>query len=256
MNISWWHWFKNKLFKIVHLVMAAELLACHGAHITEKLQAGWKAQQRRVSRLKIPKCFMQAWCIIVREFKCVFSEPKLLTGWFFCRDTEMWTGMEKLLDILYMRFVGFFDFFFFSWSPIHWICKHFSHVQGVMSSCGRPCLGHWETSVLHFNWGSAISSLCWAHGSSLILKLLQYGYALNHNKNVISIQSYSQVSFREKKDDPWVDFQDQYEPTSMKDTLGSIHYVYITFGMEIYGSCYKSSSLLSIKGNQPISIIS
>lgn len=116
MNISWWHWFKNKLFKIVHLVMAAELLACHGAHITEKLQAGWKAQQTRVSRLKIPKCFMQAWCIIVREFKCVFSEPKLLTGWLFCRDTEMWPGMEKLLDILYMRFVGFFDFglvFFF-----------------------------------------------------------------------------------------------------------------------------------------------
>lgn len=108
MNISWWHWFKNKLFKIVHFVMAAELPACQGAPNTEELQAGWKAQQRRVTRLKIPKCFMQAWCIIVREMKCVFSEPRLLAGWLFCRDIEMWTGMEKLLDILYTRF-GFFS---------------------------------------------------------------------------------------------------------------------------------------------------
>lgn len=103
MNISWWHQFKNKLFKIVHFVMAAELLACQGAHNTQKLQVGWKAQWGRIAGLKIPKCFMQAWCIIVREMKCVCSESKLLAGCWWCRVIEMLTGRENLLDFMYTR---------------------------------------------------------------------------------------------------------------------------------------------------------
>lgn len=46
---------------------------------------------------------MQAWCIIVREMKCVCSESKLLAGCWWCRVIEMLTGRENSLDFMYTR---------------------------------------------------------------------------------------------------------------------------------------------------------
>lgn len=159
--------------------MAAELLACQGAHNTEELQVGWKAQWRRVTRLKIPKCFMQAWCIIVREMKCVCSEPKLLAGCWFCRVIEMLTGREKLLNFMYTRGV------FVLWSFSPWTIKHFSDVPGYLFM--------WRTMTVVLGLGTSERQEFWASGGaesfilcigligSIILKLLMYEHALPHD---------------------------------------------------------------------------
>lgn len=145
--------------------MAAELLPCQGAHNTEKLQVGWKAQWRRVTMLKISKCFMQAWCIIVREMKCVCSELKLLAGCLVCRDIEMLTGREKLLDFMYTGFFLCHGLSFLELASIFQMSQVLSfHVGGHVWCVGS--WDSWETAVLGFRWGSATSSSLlgtWVH---------------------------------------------------------------------------------------------
>lgn len=143
--------------------MAAELLACQGAHNTEELQAGWKTQWRSDAGLKIPKRFMQEWCIIVREMNCVCSEPKLLAGCWLCRVIKMLTGREKLLNFMYTRGV---------------LCTMVCQSLNLQAFFRCPrcyffvgdyvwCVGSWsiwETGVLGFRWGRVFHPLCWTHG--------------------------------------------------------------------------------------------
>lgn len=142
--------------------MAAELLACQGAHNTERLQVGWQTQWRRVTRLKIPKCFMQAWCIIVREMKCVCSELKPL-GWLSILQGH-WDVNREGKDAGFYVHWGFCCAMI---SPVPWICKYFSDVPGVTFSCVRPRLMCWVLGHLRdcSPSGGAVPShpLCWAH---------------------------------------------------------------------------------------------
>lgn len=181
----------------MHFVTAAELLPCQGAHNTEKLQVGWKAQWRRVTMLKISKCFMQAWCIIVREMKCVCSELKL--GWLSILQGHWDVNRKGKVVGFYVHWI-----FFVPWSLIPWICKYLSDVSGVILSCGMPRLMCWVLGQLRdcspgLQVGQCHFILSVGHMGSLTLKLLEYGYALTHDKNVISMQSCSQASFGEKR---------------------------------------------------------
>lgn len=160
--------------------MAAELLACHGAHNTDELQAGRKAQWRRVTRLKIPKCFMQAWNIIVREMKCVCSEPKLLAGRWLGRVMEMLTGREKFLYFMYTRGV------------FHAMVFQSLNLQAFFR-CPRYYLFMWETISYVLGPGISERGEFWASGGaqslilcagnmgSIALKLLLYYYWLIGN---------------------------------------------------------------------------
>lgn len=199
--------------------MAAELLAHQGAHNTEKLQVGWKAQWRRVTRLKIPKSFMQTWCIILREMNCACSEAKLLADCLFCRDIEMLTEREKLMDYMYT------GCFFVPWSPIPWICKSFSNVPGVfMWEIMSDVLGPGTAERLQpWTSGGEVPShpLSGAHGFidwnyysvGMLLPKIKMGFASN--------PIHRPLWGKKDDDDPWVDFQDQYKPTSMEDSVGS-----------------------------------
>jgi len=60
-------------------------------------------------------------------------------------------------------------------------------------------LGQLEDCSPGLQVGQCHLILCLGHTCSFTLKLLQYGYALTHDKHAISIQSYSEASFGEKR---------------------------------------------------------
>lgn len=136
---------------------------------------------------------------------------------YHCKGNEVclfWTETLGWLAVLQGHWdvnrkgkvVGFYvDWIFFvPWSLIPWTCKYFSNVSGAILSCGRPCLMCWVLGQLRdcspgLQVGQCHFILSVGHMGSLTLKLLEYGYALTHDKNVISIQSCSQASFGEKR---------------------------------------------------------